>query len=93
MFPNPEYSAERIFFQLGAFLVVATICAYFLYNSEKEAMRLLDLSKKSYPDKKIENDAKELKKIGRGVSILYAILLAVCILASVFHGIELFSRM
>lgn len=93
MFSTSEYSTARLVYQTVGFLLFAAIGVYILHRSEKESIRLLNLSKKSYPDKKREDDVKELKRIRRRLVIGYVFFVALSILAAVFYGLALLDRM
>lgn len=73
---------------VGLFLVAC--CAYFLFYRAYEAKRLFDLSKQW--GKKVEDDAKELKKTKFWLVVGYSVFLVLSLLGIVRVCFELLRR-
>lgn len=58
-------------------LVFGPLSAYMLYNSEKEAKRILSMKEKWYPHKTIADEPRELARIRRKMFMLYTVTLMV----------------
>ncbi len=74
--PLSDYSIARLVYMTVIFLIVAGVCAYFLYRSGRESMRLLNLTKNYYTDRKFD-DAKELTKIKTRMIIGYSVIFGI----------------
>jgi hypothetical protein len=71
-------------------LFLTCFCAYFIYNRDKEARRLLDLAK--LWGKRVEDDAKKLQSLKMRVGVTYSVALAVGLFLTVRACVELLRR-
>ncbi len=90
--PLSDYSIGRLVYMTVLFLIVAGVCAYFLYRSDRESTRLLNLTKNYYKDRKFD-DAKELKTIKTRMFIGYSVFLALSLGVALVFGIALWGRL
>lgn len=73
----PEDLARQIVGHMVFVFLLGTFCAYMLYRSEKEAKRLLTLTRVWYPNKHIADESAELARIRRRLIVLYAVILMI----------------
>ena len=79
MFPPPPAGdlMTQIVTTMFYALVFGPLSAYMLYNSEKEAKRILSMKKGWYPHKIIADEPRELARIRLKMLILYTVTLTV----------------
>jgi formylglycine-generating enzyme required for sulfatase activity len=74
---SPEDLTRQIVGHMVFVFLLGTFCAYMLYRSEKEAKRLLTLTKAWYPNKQIADESPELARIRLRLIVLYAVILMI----------------
>jgi hypothetical protein len=83
-------STDQLIMHTIVGLFLASCCAYILYYQDHEAKRLLDLSKQW--GKKVEDDAKELKKTKLWLAVGYSVFPVLSLLGTARVCLELMCR-
>jgi hypothetical protein len=71
------------------FLITGSASAYMLTHLEREAQRVLDGARYWYGEKKGWDEAHELRKIRRNITILYTVCLIISIVMCVLLSLKL----
>ncbi|OQW45416.1 MAG: hypothetical protein A4C66_01540 [Nitrospira sp. HN-bin3] len=72
------------------FLFLTGLCTYLLYHRDQEAQRLVDLAK--LYGKRVEDEAKELRRTKMRMVVGYSIFLALSMLLTARFCVELLRR-
>lgn len=91
-FSSPiDRSTDQLVVGAILFLFLTCFCAYFIYNRDQEARRLVGLGK--LWGKRVEDDAKLLHRTKIQIVVTYSVTLVLCLFLAARVGVELLRRL